>query len=141
MKILILFTSLLLLCHCGEIPFTDEDTPTTKPEVTEETAEPDSLQPDHLQTETAPPLMESNPAIPLNTENKETETQATEELPPEEPPFTAEEITLISEDLELTEDTVIKNRKVVLDMVSVKTFEHDLFHHSRGVFIQSLCHS
>ena len=119
MKILILFTSLLLLCHCGEIPFTDEDTPTTKATVTEETAEPDSLQ-----TETGPPFPKSNPDIPVITENKETETQ---ELPPEEPPFTAEEITLISEDLELTEDTVIKNRKVVLDMVSVKTFEHDLF--------------
>jgi len=48
-------------------------------------------------------------------------------LSPEEPPFTEEEITLISEELELTEDTVIKNRKVVLDMAQIKTHEHSLF--------------
>jgi len=94
MKILILFAGILLLCHCGEIPFTDEDTqaPPAKPKVTEETKEPDSLQ-----TVTEPPMLKSNSDISIITENpekKKEELQATEELPPEEPPFTAEEITL-----------------------------------------------
>ena len=119
MKILILFASLFVLCHCGEIPFTDEDTPTT-PKVTEEKVMPDNLQP-----ETKPPLLESNPDIPIITENKEEQT--VEELPPEEPPFLEEEITLISENLELKEDTVIKNRKIILDMAQIKTHEHSLF--------------
>jgi len=105
MKNLIFFASILLLCHCREIPFTDEDTqaPPAKPKVkvTEETVEPDNLQ-----TETEPPMLKSNSDISIiteNTEKKKEELPATEELPPEEPPFTAGEITLISEDLELTE--------------------------------------
>ena len=125
MKILILYASLLVLCHCGEIPFTDEDTPTIKPKITGEETEPDSLQ-----TETVPSLPESNPDVPIITENKEEQTAEEilqEETPPEEPPFSEEEITLISEDLELTEDTVIKNRKVILDMAQIKTHEHSLF--------------
>ena len=129
MKNLILFASLLVLCHCGEIPFTDEDTqtPTTKPKVIKEIQGPDSLQ-----TETVPPLPQDTTDVSI--ENTETideqtaeETQVTEALPPETPPFSEEEITLISEDLELTEDTVIKNRKVILDMAQIKTHEHSLF--------------
>ena len=47
--------------------------------------------------------------------------------PPEEiDPISAEETTVISEDLELTKDSVIQNRRVVLNMVRIKTFEHDL---------------
>ena len=54
--------------------------------------------------------------------------EISESKPPEEvkPPLSEDEITLISEDLELEEDTVIQNRKVVLNMVAIKTFEHDL---------------
>ena len=48
--------------------------------------------------------------------------------PPEEkePEIPEEETTVVSEDLELTEDIIIDDRKVVLNMVTVKTFEYDL---------------
>ena len=48
--------------------------------------------------------------------------------PPEEvkPPLSEDEITLISGVFELEKNTVIQNRKVVLSMVTVKTFEYDL---------------
>ena len=37
-----------------------------------------------------------------------------------------EETTILSEDLELSENLVIQNRKVVLNMVSIQTNEYDL---------------
>ena len=58
---------------------------------------------------------------------RETERQIPEsELQEEIKPLSEDEITLISEELELKEDTVIQNRKVVLDMLTVYTLEHDL---------------
>ena len=41
-------------------------------------------------------------------------------------PISEEETTIISEDLKLTKDSVIQDRRVVLDKVTIKTFEHDL---------------
>ena len=41
-------------------------------------------------------------------------------------PLSPDEITIVSGVLELEKDTVIQNKRVVLNMVSVKTFEHDL---------------
>ena len=48
--------------------------------------------------------------------------------PPEEvkPPLSEDEITVISGVFELEKNTVIQNRKVVLSMVTVKTFEYNL---------------
>lgn len=37
-----------------------------------------------------------------------------------------EETTIVSEDLELSENLVIQNRKVILDMVTIQTLQHDL---------------
>ena len=124
MKNLILYVGCLTLFGCEELPFTNEDitASTRKSEVTEEIKELDNLQ-----TESKSSLPENKNNTPVKTENEEAKEQATEENPPEEKPFLEEEITLISEDLELTEDTVIQNRQVVLDMVVVKTFEHNLF--------------
>ena len=53
-----------------------------------------------------------------------------EEEPPEiktHEEILEEEITFISEDMNLKKDTVIQNRKVVLDMITIKTFEHNFF--------------
>ena len=58
-----------------------------------------------------------------NLENEIPESKSLKEI---KPPLSEDEITLISEDLEIEEDTVIQNRKVVLNMVAIKTFEHDL---------------
>ena len=62
------------------------------------------------------------------TERQNLENEIPESKPSEEvkPPLSEEEIILISEDLELEKDTVIQNRKVVLNMVAIKTFEYDL---------------
>ena len=54
--------------------------------------------------------------IPLE-ENSQTE---------ESKEISEEEITFISEDLELSENTSIQNKKVVLDMVTIKTLQYDL---------------
>ena len=44
----------------------------------------------------------------------------------EREPISEEETTIISEDLKLTKDSVIQDRRVVLNKVTIKTFEHDL---------------
>ena len=67
---------------------------------------------------------ETNPAqeIPIpKTENKETPkvSENSEQI-------SEEETTILSEDLELSENLVIQNRKVVLDMVTIQTLQHDL---------------
>ena len=124
MKNLILCVGCLILFGCEELPFTNEDitASTKKSEITEEIKELDNLQ-----TETEPPAFQDKKDIPIITEDGQIDSQIAEENPTEENPFLEEEITLISEDLELREDTVIQNRKVVLDMAVIKTFEHNLF--------------
>lgn len=125
MKNLILYASCLILFGCEELPFTNKDVTATK-EVTEEPKkEIGDL--DNIQTESKSPVLQDKKDIPIITEDEQTDSQIVEESPTEENPFLEEEITLISEDLELTENTVIQNRKVVLDMVAIKTFEHNLF--------------
>ena len=126
MKNLILYAGCLILFGCEELPFTNEDitASTKKSEVTEEIKELDNLQ---TETESKPPVLQDKKDIPVITEDEQTDDQIAEDNPPEENPFLEKEITLISEDLELREDTVIQNRKVVLDMAAVKTFEHNLF--------------
>ena len=62
---------------------------------------------------------------------KETERQIPEPEPEsieeeEIEPLSPDEITIVSGILELEKDTVIQNRRVVLNMVTIKTFEHDL---------------
>ena len=67
---------------------------------------------------------ETNPVqeIPTpKTENKETPN--TDEKSEQ---ISEEETTIISEDLELSENLVIQNRKVVLDMMTIQTLQHNL---------------
>ena len=70
------------MCHCGEIPFTNEDTPTIKPKITGEETEPDSLQ-----TETASPLPQDTTDVSIeNIENTPPpEEQTSEEISQEIP--------------------------------------------------------
>ena len=49
-----------------------------------------------------------------------------ESLEESKPLLSPDEITIVSGVLELEKDTVIQNRKVVLNMVTITTFEHDL---------------
>lgn len=132
MKSLILLSGFLILCGCEELPFTNEDIIVNQPKERKNTKE-EIKELDSLQTESNPPLPERKEEVPVIQEEDKTEIQATEETPleeekeNEEPHLLEEEITFISEDLELKEDTVIQNRQVVLDMVKIKTFEHNLF--------------
>ena len=125
MKNLILYAGCLLLLGCEKLPFTNEDI-TAQKEVTEEPKkEIGDL--DNIQKETEPPAPQDEKETPIVKEDEQTESQIVEEILPEEKLFLDEEITLISENLELKEDIVIRNRQVVLDMVAIKTFEYDLF--------------
>ena len=106
MKNSILFMGIVILSGCEGLSFTNEDSQSAFSEK--------ELERDKENRE--PNILISS------AEDAETETN-----PPDgKKPFLEKEITLISEDLELTEDTVIRNRKVVLDMAKIKTFEHDL---------------
>ncbi|MDE0119828.1 MAG: hypothetical protein OXM55_07460 [Bdellovibrionales bacterium] len=110
MKILKLFLSLfafVVLSACEDLSFSDEDSqlPKAKGESRIGTG---SLAPANQQTVDETIIVET-------TDNT-----------PEEKVIPEEEITTIAEDFELTEDTVIKNTKVVLEMATIKTNEHDL---------------
>ena len=131
MKVLILFLSVLGFFGCEELPFTNEDikASTDKPKNRKE----EIKEQDSLQSENELPFSEREGKASVIAEEGKGEDQETEEKPLEEEKenkatsFLEEEITVISEDLELKEDTVIQNRKVILDMVLIKTFEHNLF--------------
>ena len=73
--------------------------------------------------------------LPDETDLSGESNQLAETSPPEErelvtepvsEPISEEETTIISEDLKLTKDSIIQDRKVVLNRVTIKTFEHDL---------------
>ena len=51
---------------------------------------------------------------------------AKEFIKKDKPKFSEEERTILSEDLELSENLVIQNRKVILDMIQIQTNEHNL---------------
>ena len=51
------------------------------------------------------------------------ETKSSKEFNPK---FSKEETTTLSKNFELSENTVIKNKKVIFNMVKIKTFQHDL---------------
>ena len=61
--------------------------------------------------------LEANPV--QETPVLKTESKVSEQIP-------EKETTVLSEDLELSEDMIIQNKKVILDMVTIQTFEHDL---------------
>ena len=50
----------------------------------------------------------------------------TKERPQDRAQISEGETIFISENLELSKDTIIQNKKVVLNMVTIQTFEHDL---------------
>ena len=119
MKILKLLSSLLVfaaLIACEDLPFTDEDiSPKTREESSIKTG---GLSPANEQAANDTQAAGNETAL-AETPDNETEEEKEKEIP-------EEEITTISEDMELTEDTVIQNTRVVLDMASIKTGEHDL---------------
>ena len=110
-----LFFAFLILSGCDELSFTDAETQgegfIDVKEVREEPEKPEQS-PENLQEVKTLPLLPETEELPP-------ETKAPEEIP-------EEETTLISKNMELTKDTVIQNRKVVLDMITIKTFEHNL---------------
>ena len=61
----------------------------------------------------------------LNTESQ-TENKKIPNITVDEEQISEEELTVLSKDLELSKDTIIQNKKVVFNMVTIQTNEHDL---------------
>ena len=62
----------------------------------------------------------------LNTESQTENKSLSDTALKDSEQISEDEITVLSEDLELSENTIIQNKKVVLDMVTIQTNEHDL---------------
>ena len=106
-----LFFVFLILSGCDELSFTDEETQgESLIDIKKVEEGPEKLPDKSQEVKDSPPELEEEPP----------EIKEPEEIP-------EEEITFISEDMNLKKDTVIQNRKVVLDMVEIKTFKYDLF--------------
>lgn len=109
LKLLILFY-FIVLSACKELSFTNEDLQSLE---STEVESPELTAPEEV-----------NDKASFNSLSDETNM---EDEVSEKETFSEEEITIISENVELTEDTIIQNKKVVLDMIEIKTFEYDLF--------------
>ena len=110
MRFLIFLFFTFLIFSCDELSFTDTKTQRTSLIDTNKTEE---------KTETTLDNSNEVEVSPAETEQQTPENETPDEIPEEETIF-------ISENMELTKDTVIQNRKVVLDMTTIKTFEHNL---------------
>ena len=62
----------------------------------------------------------------LNTESQTENKNLSDIALKDSEQISEEEITVLSKDLELLKDTIIQNKKVILDMVTIQTNEHDL---------------
>ena len=62
----------------------------------------------------------------LNTESQTENKNLSDTALKDSEQISEEEITFLSEDLELLKDTIIQNKKVVLDMMTIQTNEYDL---------------
>ena len=102
----------LILSACKELPFTDKDIQNNLSSA----SKAGSPNTDELLSNEASSINQNLKDNPDLEKQVEIEQELSEE-----------EITVISHNMELTEDTVIQNKRVILDMVEIKTFEHDLF--------------
>ncbi len=102
LKIIFLFFVLFSFPACEDLSFNEDDF--ISPEI-------NSIQEINNVKETPTPKVENKEA-PKVAENNEQ--------------ISKEETTVISEDLELSENLVIQNKRVVLDMIQIQTNEHDL---------------
>ena len=114
LKIIFLVFWFFVCTACKDLPFTDADDQSTSTVDEKEQTENDN----QLFVEKEKAL--SKTADAENVPSVENEAKPSDEIP-------AEQITIISKFFNLTEDTIIQNKKVILDMVEIKTFEHDLF--------------
>ena len=96
-KLIFSLSAFFIFSACEDLPFNDEDFVLPKEQPVQETPAPKG----------------ENKEAPNVAENKE---EISEE----------EETTTLSEDFELSENTIIQNKKVVLDMITIQTLQHDL---------------
>ena len=121
LHLILLFFNLVLLSACDDWSFTDEDI--QEIEIKKEKAKKSfSLQ------EVNPAERDKNKQVvfhkteeTVNADSK-SESKAKEEIKP----LSEDEITRITKNIELVKDTVIQNKKVVLDMMTIQTLQHDL---------------
>ena len=137
-KNIFLFSSFFIFPACEDLSFTTEDIFSEKEikKIIEETVnETEEERKEKSNSKEAPPLLKKSPQnkIPNEQINEEAfNSQIEEDLETSDPDkkenkqFSKEEVTTLSEDLELSEDTVIQNKKVVLDMMKIQTKEFNL---------------
>ena len=95
-KFIFLLSAFFILPACEDLSFTDED----------------FISPEEKPVQEIPIPKVEDKEIPNVTDNNEQ--------------ISEEETTILSEDLELSENLVIQNRKVILDMMIIQTLQHDL---------------
>ena len=125
---------LFVLLGCEELPFKDSDLERQAPAV--QTADPGksgsktipgessaSIKRNKSKASARSGLQNADKSVAGADSAVSTETgeSAAEQIIPEE------ETTIISGDMKLKEDSVIQDRKVILNMARIKTLEHDLF--------------
>ena len=132
---------LFIFSACEDLSFNDADifSPKAKPiqEIPIPKAEnketPNIVEDsEQIPEEETPNVVEDSEQIPK--EETPNVVEDSEQIPKEETPnvvedseqIPEEEITTLSEDLELSENTIIQNRKVILDMVIIQTLQYDL---------------
>ncbi|MCY4512565.1 MAG: hypothetical protein OXB86_02625 [Bdellovibrionales bacterium] len=110
MRVLSFLFFAILILACDELSFTDEETQgDSLIDIKKVEEKPEKLPDKSKEVKISPPELEEEPP----------EIKTPEEILEEETVF-------ISEDMNLEKDTVIQNRKVVLDMITIKTFEYNL---------------
>ena len=132
-KVIFLFISLFIFLSCEDLHWTDEDIlkETEKKEETErKEVHPQSIIEIYKEIEKEDIEAKSTVSIssiyePANqTEDKDASSKTSKKF--FNNPASKGEVIVISEDLELKESTIIKGKKVILDMVKVQTNEHSL---------------
>ena len=103
LQIIFLFSACFIFFACEDLSFTDKDIFSSR------------TRKEKAQDKTTIPKAEKKEEDKKNLNIMKNEDQILEE-----------ETTVLSEDLELSENTVIQNRKVILDMLSIQTLQYDL---------------
>ena len=132
LKRIFLFFAFFVFSACEDLSFTDEDIfqPEIKKEIAKETAIPETKnQTSNKETsnisEDSKQISEEEITV-LSEYSKQISEEEITVLSEDSKQISEEEITILSEDLELSENTIIQNKKVILDMMTIKTLQHDL---------------
>ena len=106
-KFIFLISAFFIFSACEDLSFNDEDFISPKIKSVQEIIVSETKNREEIKE--VPPVVEEDKQIAKEREK-----------------ISEEEITILSEDLELSENTIIQNKKVILDMMTIQTLQHDL---------------